>query len=86
MNKISVEEWLEAERELAAINSEARPEGYITPEEYGRMKNPKVSTQHARRLLKDMVNAGLATSAKWKVGRNNLSVFYLKPKKDWPKK
>lgn len=79
----SLPDWLEAEEE--SKNNEPQPEGSITVEQYAELRG--CSVIRARVILSELRQKGLARSEKWATGRSGTrNVYWLKPKKEWPKK
>lgn len=85
LSPIPIEMWLEAEKEVKILGCEPQPAGSVTVEQYSEMIGRSVC--RARFILGELAKKGFATSRPWKNGERGVSkVYFLKPKKDWPKR
>jgi hypothetical protein len=74
--EISIDEWLKAEETLRASLNEPQPKGYITPDDYASMRG--CTPCNARKILAQLVNAGLAERIKWLANGHVRFVYKLK--------
>jgi hypothetical protein len=83
--KISMTEWLEAERASTKDRFEPQPKGSLTVEQYAKAR--VLSYSRAQTVLSLLCHTGHASRKRWYDGRSGTRmVYWLKPKKEWPKK
>lgn len=83
--EITMTDWINAEAEMKNASCQSRPPGSITPQEYSEARG--CGKENAQKLLREMVEAGLATRQKWYNGVSGTRYLYLlKTKKPKNKK
>lgn len=71
---ITINEWLQAEQDLAMNRAEPQPGGSMTAEQYALATGRSMG--HARKVLVELVNVGKATRQRWHSGTSGPRFVY----------
>lgn len=74
--ELTMNDWLEAEREMKRAAQQPRPPGSITPDEYAAIRG--VGRANAQKILKEMCECDppRATRQKWNNGMSGTRYIY----------